>query len=598
MRLISSASQFLVALLLALTLPACPLLAADLDDIHQLRDTGFPGLAVRTLDRFQPDVGADPDGWLRWERERFKLYERSGQLDQLIERIGRYRKELPDRHARTLMFHGVSAHLTLEDGAGARSLLSDLLLGQRGELDPNQEAFARRLLVTSYLYENQPREAMVALRHLQEEFGDRLAVGPGLDEWQQQQAQVYLQNGDLQKAEAIISRDGQKGVYSPLRLLVHLRSGRFEPRQAALLAQEQLARGAEPAGAYQAVIAEASLAIGDHLGRVQALEQAMTRTLGAARGIYRADALNLWQAYRALRPGLARMLNVNERAAARQWVARAESLARDAARRPGRNGSDLVRYIYAMLAASENGGLGNLAHSRLATVMLQQPRGFSLLKAIYMNRELFPGPADIPAGVRHLLIGEAIRQADTPLASQLMRGLRQAPPGVARLDWQLRQARVHVMAGNPQQGMQVILGLLKNVHRYEGEQVDRLVQVLFDLQAIGEHRAVIPLLETIYTRTGDGQRRRELLYWIADSMKELKEYDEAARYYLKSATLIERKAMDMWARSARFQAAEMLTQAGLPADARKIYRELLAVTREPGQRKQLERNIQQLAYRH
>lgn len=585
-------------LLLALQQPVA---ATDLHEIHQLRDTGFLGLAIRTLDRFQPPVDKDADGWLRWERERFGLYERGGQPDQLIDRIARYRDQLPDRHARTLMFHGVSAYLAMGDGKGARELLSDLLLGHKGELDRSQEAFARRLLVTAYLYEKQPRKALVALQYLLDRFTDQAGVGPGPLDWRQLQAQVYLLNGDLKQAGKLVA--GDDGNDYPLRLLIHLRSGRLSPRQVIAACRKQLAVKAGSEGEYYAVLAEAAGRLGEGVTAVDALEQAQLFSVQTSVGIYRASPASLWQAYRQMRPELARSLGIAENSSDQQWLKRAEDLARDNAsrRRKARsqgNSPDLVRYVYAMLAAADPGGTyQDLAHGRLAMALLEQDNGYRLLTQLYLDKSSFPSVTAIPEGVRHQLIAEAVRRADTPLASQLMRGLEQAPPGVARLDWQLRQARVHVMAGISQQAMEVILGLIRDVHRYDSDQLDRLVQVLFDLQAIGEHRVVIPMLEAIYAQIKDVQRRRELLYWIADSMRELKEYDEAARYYLKSATLVDSEAMDMWARSARFQAAEMLTLAGLPGDASKIYQQLLAVTKDPGQRKHLQRNIQQLAYR-
>jgi hypothetical protein len=53
-------------------------------------------------------------------------------------------------------------------------------------------------------------------------------------------------------------------------------------------------------------------------------------------------------------------------------------------------------------------------------------------------------------------------------------------------------------------------------------------------------------------------------------------------------------AMDPWAQTARFNAAESLQKAGLVDDARRIYQSLLAVTEEPARRSVLRHNIQQL----
>ena len=58
--------------------------------------------------------------------------------------------------------------------------------------------------------------------------------------------------------------------------------------------------------------------------------------------------------------------------------------------------------------------------------------------------------------------------------------------------------------------------------------------------------------------------------------------------------LTDPEAMDPWAQTARFNAAESLQKAGLVDDARRIYQALLAITQEPARRSLLNHNIQQL----
>ncbi len=85
-----------------------------------------------------------------------------------------------------------------------------------------------------------------------------------------------------------------------------------------------------------------------------------------------------------------------------------------------------------------------------------------------------------------------------------------------------------------------------------------------------------------------------MLFWVADSYKALGRPLEAAQLYLRSAILQDPFAMDPWAQTARYYAAEQLAAAGLPADARNIYRGLLNATKDPGRQAVLRNNIQQL----
>ena len=72
------------------------------------------------------------------------------------------------------------------------------------------------------------------------------------------------------------------------------------------------------------------------------------------------------------------------------------------------------------------------------------------------------------------------------------------------------------------------------------------------------------------------------------------EYEQAARMYLRSAGLIDAYAMDPWAQTARYHAAEALAQSGLIEDARMILEHLLSVTHAPERRSVLKHQLQQL----
>ncbi|MDE2273235.1 MAG: hypothetical protein KGL00_03475, partial [Gammaproteobacteria bacterium] len=80
----------------------------------------------------------------------------------------------------------------------------------------------------------------------------------------------------------------------------------------------------------------------------------------------------------------------------------------------------------------------------------------------------------------------------------------------------------------------------------------------------------------------------------ADSYKALGNYAQAAELYLRSATLTDPYAMDNWAKSARYQAAQMLAKAGYIEDARNVYQGLLNATSDPGQQALLRHDLQAL----
>jgi len=121
-----------------------------------------------------------------------------------------------------------------------------------------------------------------------------------------------------------------------------------------------------------------------------------------------------------------------------------------------------------------------------------------------------------------------------------------------------------------------------------------LLQVVFDLQTVQYHQRALLLFGAVLDKQLDLQQRRELLFWMADSLQVLEQYDQAAYLYLKSATLSDPMAMDPWAQTARYRAAKALVEAGLLQDARQIYGSLLRATRDASRKAVLENEIQRL----
>jgi tetratricopeptide (TPR) repeat protein len=176
----------------------------------------------------------------------------------------------------------------------------------------------------------------------------------------------------------------------------------------------------------------------------------------------------------------------------------------------------------------------------------------------------------------------------------LMSGLNSVPPGTSRLDWQLRQSRVLILGGRYDEGNEVLQGLIGEYTEPNPEATDRILQVLFDVQTVGLHAEAIEHFERLLRLDIEARRRREILFWIADSYRGLEKYEQAALLYLQSAMLPSPEAMDPWAQTARFNAAESLQLAGLVDDARRIYQGLLDVTEDPARRSVLSHKIQQL----
>ena len=218
----------------------------------------------------------------------------------------------------------------------------------------------------------------------------------------------------------------------------------------------------------------------------------------------------------------------------------------------------------------------------------------NLLNHLFNKSETFSDATGIPSLVRYQLVDLALKRTDIEEATRLMSGLSSYPTGTSRFKWQLRQARVLILGGRYEEGNQILESLINEYQEPNAEDTDRILQVLFDLQTVNLHQQALVHFNQLLMRPVEFKQRREIMFWIADSFKALEKYDQAALLYLQSAMLPDPLAMDPWAQTARFSAAQSLQKSGLIDDARRIYTELLKVTQEPARRALLKHNIQQL----
>jgi tetratricopeptide (TPR) repeat protein len=244
---------------------------------------------------------------------------------------------------------------------------------------------------------------------------------------------------------------------------------------------------------------------------------------------------------------------------------------------------------------------GDVAHGQFAALIQKQRYGDAVLRHLYLDSTRFKGPKTIPAPVRYLLVDDVLEQPDIPLASQLMQGLdtppppepgeKPADPAVADAAWQLKRAHVFILGGDPEQGVAALQKLIESKAPVDSDDV---LQEIFGLQTLHRDKEAIPLFEALLKTDLQPEQRRQMLYWTADSYKAVGDFTKAAELYLRSAMLPGPFTMDQWAQTARYQAAQMLAQAGYIQDAHNLYEGLLSATRDPAQQAVLNHDLQQL----
>jgi len=556
-------------------------------EVRALANSGAGLLAQHTLDRLQPLADENPDAWMAWERERIRIYQQSGDWEALVKRLETLPPELPIAFQRWAVTQRAEGFLRLGQGKAARALLQELIWTiPFNQPDASQWlASWRRLVMNTYLVENAIEDAHLAAVRFYQDYGDENA------EDRLMRARILLSANRADEAVDLLAPHIKEPQAAALYLLAQLRSDSRQPRKVLQAALRQM-RGdwvdANLRTQLWAVAAEAAMRSGDRASATNALEHviAAQRSSPLPEGLFDFTPDTLWNAYIDFATHIgnkAHYLIGQDK----QWF---EAAAKASKKQPVR-----ARSLYALLMLQgENPANRNLAAQKFVDSLSKRKQGGSLLRALFLNARQYSDYAAIPLTARHVLVDVALADSDITLASALMATIKVPPDGTDKFFWELRRARIFVMGADPDAGAQALDVILASYPQLTPAQLDRLLQVVFDLQTVNAHEAAYALFVKVLARTQDLKLQRELYYWMAESRKATEAYAEAARLYLKSAMLPDVKAMDPWAQTARYQAADALAHAGMVRDARNLFQQLLATTKDPGRRAVLTRQLQKL----
>ena len=544
---------------------------------------GASQLALQKIEQQQSRPELNADSWLNWERLRIELYGKTEAWQSLIQRVDAQQQSVPDAARDWFATQQVVAWLALGKGQAARNVLRKIIWLRDSEASIASMSLWREQLIRSYLLDNQANAAHTAmLRHNQD-------YPEGADDAQFLRAKVLLQAGRAKDAAELLEKTKTVQARS-LYLLAALRSAKLSANNVMSKAQTIInGKGLDKDVRLRlwAVIAEASHAMNDTGHYADALEEIFseTRATQLDDGLIKLEGESLWHAYsqHAQAVGNRQHLLIGDDA---KWFAQAVKSKKNPLRQ---------RTLYGFLTESaSNKASKTRAHEGLVKSLQQREGGMQVLRRLYLQAMRFENNDKLPAIVRYTLLEQALNESDVALASRLMQGLHVAPQGVDPLLWEMRRARVFVMAGEVSRGSEVLSAVLDSDAILDKLATDRFMQVLFDLQTIDEHDKAYDLFDKLLNQTGSFQLQREILFWMADSRKAQKQFAEAAVLYLRSADFPGQALPDIWGQSALYQAAEALTEANLVSDARRIYSQLLNVSKDEARRAVLQRRLQQL----
>jgi tetratricopeptide (TPR) repeat protein len=559
--------------------------------VSGMASAGAPRIALEIMDRDQPDAAQDLVGWMSWEQERIYIYQTARAWKAIIERTAKSPKEATLDFRRWEAMQAAEAWLHLGDGAKALGLVQPLVWDTQSPPDPATLAELRQLIIKSYTVSGKLDDAQAAVIRYRQDYPKDAGTWPLLE------ARLYLRLGQPQSAlEALQNVKGDEAEM--LSLLAALRSGQTPPGdvlgQAVHIGSDSGASAEKRIHAW-AVAAEAADMLKNPVARIQALQDALglQPTLIEQDEVFTLNADMLWDAYEHYGEDLGNDLQLVVGDDQGWFVAASnvyDSKPVDAA---------ALFTVVAFQAGDPK--QGEVAHGQFAALIQKQRYGDAVLRHLYLDSTRFKGPKTIPAPVRYILVDDVMALPDIPLASQLMQGLDAPPPtepgekpvdpAVADAAWQLKRAHVFILGGDPEQGIASLKRLIDAKAPVDGDDV---LQEIFDLQTLHRDKQAIPLFESLLKTDLKPEQRRQMLYWTADSYKAVGDYTKAAELYLRSAMLPGPFTMDPWAETARYQAAQMLAQAGYIEDARNLYNGLLSATSDPAQQAVLQHDLQQL----
>ncbi len=557
-----------------------PVDSQNLAIARDLVKTGALYLALDYLQRHPPTV-ASTEIWEAWAEQKWSIL-------VLLEDWYALKQ---DAHGLPASFGGAKyfaipyearAMIELGELMAARQLLQPMLLVD--DLPTHNQKAIREQLISLYRAQGDYINAKIEAIRFHDEFKPQNA------DWFIQRAVIeYLANdaaGASQLLAPIASIEAKL-----LQAYFRLRAGEIDAAAAQSLIHRQLGR-------KRITNAEKKLAYALKAGLIQAQDEAgkidQVRSLEQYLVIRQAD----------LHPDVASHTPEDLKTA---YIDLSDMLINTALMNPGRLGlkftlaqqadqagqASKARALYADVMLDPNGAELSFAAKNAFVNSLIQAEQYALLSHLLGTRKVMGSFESIESTASAKILNYALEQGDSDLILAIAPFLADAPENIDSRDWLLQKARVDIFAGRFAQARAKIEDWIEQGGILSGQEVDRVLQPIFDLQAVQQNDIALALFEQISSNTNSKRHKREILFWKAQSYDEKEERFTAAQLYLRSA-MVEANGFDQWGQSARYHAAYTLMEAGAYFDARRLFDALLLVATDSARRATIKQALQRL----
>ena len=566
----------------------------QLNKIDQLLALGAPGLALHFIYTHQQSLSEDNlHDWLLWERKRIALLVEMQRWQSVVDRIAEQKiiwrnLSLNVEDKNTFTTQQIEASLQLNRPEQALILLRQQIWSAQASAVEIEEW--RRLIIRSYLAMRRIGDAQRAMRRYRQDYGMDTLVG---DQWILLQAQILIDSGHASQAIKLL--DYNESIQGKaLLLLAQLQANVLSSEQAQSQARQLLSESKDNQNArrlYWYIILRAAALQQNYLIQVEALEallelkseRYLANIFSQVEDFVSTDSL--WSAYQQAGLQLAnefKLLRGDDEA----WYLQASNLFEKQALQ--------ARALFSTLALNAvNEHHRQVSFENLASLLEKKSHGLEIIHRLFMNSRQIASLQHVPPAIRYVLVDYSLSHADLKTAARLMADLTQPPEGKDDFDWNLRRSRVLILGGKYQAGADILVEMLSGREQLEETQIDQYMQVVFDLQNVQAHEPALRAFDKLEQYPLSKKVQRELSFWKAESYEALKNYQQAAWLFLKSAQPIDEE-IDPWYHTATFKAAEAMGKAGLIKDAREQFIKLLRITANEARKSVIRQRLQQL----
>ena len=552
--------------------------STTLSRIRRLRQTGASGLALALLKEIKTEHKSD---WLEWEQEMWLALRAAGDSTMLLSRLQDALSRLDGALKARIYIDIAGVHVEQDDPRRARSVLRAMWVDS--EPDSQTAMTARRLMIDAYRAEKLFQDADAACSRFQSEYY------PDDASWGELRATILLESG--RSGEALRYLVGQQGEKAErLRLVARLREGSYSADDVLTRlgsSAEQSNVGVD-AHFYWGIVAEAALRAKDWSSRVKALEWLLVSGVKTEAPILPPTRVQLLTAYDRLAAEILLVIPFVPQDPG-SWINAVESAG------VGPEGQRALLVTLLRRGIDED-AVGILTRSLVESLI--EAKLSPLVLLLYGDLAPMGSESLIEDDLLQTLAQEAVQNRRYALAARLSGKMRAPPPNMNEGEWVLRRSRIQIFAGQADDGLIAVVDWLVGSDQLSEGMLDRVMQVFFDLQTIGRHALALKGFAQAANLVQTPRQRQEILFWMAESYAALKEHVRSADLFLRSAVVDSSAATTLrWNQSARFKAAVQLTQAGLLADARMVYLDLLQQADDRNQQLVLKQKIQDLDLR-